>query len=134
MGQQEVYEYLKENPDDWFTSRELQQILKISIGSVNESLRKLRERKEINFKTSIINGRGKPQYIYNFRRWVELELNFVNNNASFLIIIKSINIGVRGHNKNKLVFRLVLIFVGGVIILISIKYITQELLAQDNLC
>ena len=67
MGQQEVYDFLKDNPDEWFTSRDLQEILHISIGSINESLRKLRERREINYKTSIINGKGKPQYIYNFK-------------------------------------------------------------------
>ena len=67
MGQAEVYDFLKGHPDDWFTSRDLEKLLKISIGSVNESLRKLRERKEINFKISVVNGRGKPQYLYNFK-------------------------------------------------------------------
>jgi predicted transcriptional regulator len=68
MGQQEVYDYLKENPMEWYTSRDLEKILHISIGSINESLRKLRDRKEINFKISVLNGRGKPQYLYNFKK------------------------------------------------------------------
>ena len=67
MGQQEVYNFLREHPDNWFTSRDLEKLLKISIGSINESLRKLRERKEINFRISVVNGRGKPQYVYNFK-------------------------------------------------------------------
>ena len=68
MGQQEVYNYLRDHPDEWFTSRNLEKLLNISIGSINESLRKLRERKEIDFKISVVNGRGKPQYIYTFKK------------------------------------------------------------------
>ena len=68
MGQQEVYNFLRDHPDEWFTSRNLEKLLNISIGSINESLRKLRERKEINFKISVVNGRGKPQYIYTFKK------------------------------------------------------------------
>jgi transcription initiation factor IIE alpha subunit len=67
MGQQEVIDYLRNHPDEWYTSRNLEKLLSISIGSINESLRKLRERKEINFKISVVNGRGKPQYLYNFK-------------------------------------------------------------------
>ena len=68
MGQQEVYNFLRNHPEEWYTSRDLVHLLKISIGSINESLRKLRERKEINFKISVINGKGKPQYIYTFKK------------------------------------------------------------------
>jgi len=67
MGQQEVYNFLREHPDEWYTSRDLKELLNISIGSINESLRKLRERKEINFKVSVVNNKGKPQYVYNFK-------------------------------------------------------------------
>jgi predicted transcriptional regulator len=67
MGQQEVYNFLREHPEEWYTSRDLGKLLKISIGSINESLRKLRVRKEINYKISVLNGKGKPQYIYNFK-------------------------------------------------------------------
>lgn len=67
MGQQEVYNFLREHPDEWYTSRDLKELLNISIGSINESLRKLRERKEINYKVSVVNNKGKPQYVYNFK-------------------------------------------------------------------
>jgi transcription initiation factor IIE alpha subunit len=67
MGQQEVYGFLREHPDEWFTSRNLEELLNISIGSINESLRKLRERKEISYKISVVNGKGKPQYLYTFK-------------------------------------------------------------------
>ena len=67
MGQEEVYKYLKAHPEEWFTSRDLEKLLRISIGSINESLRKLRERKEINYKISVVNGKGKPRYLYRFK-------------------------------------------------------------------
>jgi predicted transcriptional regulator len=68
MGQQEVYNFLREHPDGWFTSRDIEKLLNISIGSINESLRRLRERGEINFKISSVDGKRKPQYVYNFKQ------------------------------------------------------------------
>lgn len=50
MGQQEVYDYLKKNPNKWFTSRQISNDLKISIGSVTMSLKKLRKSNIIRFR------------------------------------------------------------------------------------
>lgn len=52
MGQQEVYEFLAENPGDWYTSREIARALGISIGSVTMSLKKLRKTNTIAFKSA----------------------------------------------------------------------------------
>ena len=43
MGQQEVYDFLKENRNNWFTSKDITKKLSISLGSVTMSLKKLRQ-------------------------------------------------------------------------------------------
>ena len=52
MGQQEVYDFLKTNKGTWFTSREIATKLKISIGSVTMSLKKLRKSNIIKYKNT----------------------------------------------------------------------------------
>lgn len=52
MGQQEVYEFLKNNPNKWFTSREISENLSVSIGSVTMNLKKLRKSKLITFRNT----------------------------------------------------------------------------------
>ncbi len=50
MGQQEVYDYLKNNNKDWYTSKEIAMGLSVSIGSVTNNLKKLRKTDSVNFK------------------------------------------------------------------------------------
>lgn len=50
LGQQEVYDFLKTNKGKWFTSKEISQKLKISIGSVQTSLKKLRKSQAIGYR------------------------------------------------------------------------------------
>jgi len=50
MGQQEVYDYLKKNRRKWFTSKAISKELKVSIGSVTNCLKKLRESRAIDFR------------------------------------------------------------------------------------
>jgi DNA-binding MarR family transcriptional regulator len=52
MGQQEVYDYLRDNPGRWYTSRQIADALTISIGSVTMSLKKLRKTNIIEFKST----------------------------------------------------------------------------------
>ena len=52
MGQQEVYDFLKNHPDRWFTSREISEALGISIGSVTMSLKKLRKSGIIDWEST----------------------------------------------------------------------------------
>jgi len=52
MGQQEVYEFLKANPNQWFTSREISENLQVSIGSVTMNLKKLRKSKLIAYRNT----------------------------------------------------------------------------------
>lgn len=52
MGQQEVYEFLKNNPETWFTSREISDNLNVSIGSVTMNLKKLRKSKLIAYRNT----------------------------------------------------------------------------------
>ena len=63
MGQQEVYIFLKENKNRWFLSKEVSKQLGVSIGSVTNCLKKLRESKAINFKGT----KRKNQFQYRFK-------------------------------------------------------------------
>jgi Mn-dependent DtxR family transcriptional regulator len=64
MGQQEVYNFLKRNKTKWFFSKDISKRLKVSIGSVTNCLKKLRENKAINFKGT----ERKNQFKYRFKR------------------------------------------------------------------
>ncbi|MBN2422564.1 HTH domain-containing protein [Candidatus Woesearchaeota archaeon] len=52
MGQQEVYDFLKNNKRKWFTSKDIARGLKVSIGSVTNNLKKLRKSTSVKFKFS----------------------------------------------------------------------------------
>ncbi|MBI2147904.1 HTH domain-containing protein [Candidatus Woesearchaeota archaeon] len=52
MGQQDIYDFLKNNKEDWYTSKDLSGHLGISIGSVTMSLKKLRESRSVKFQTT----------------------------------------------------------------------------------
>jgi DNA-binding transcriptional regulator GbsR (MarR family) len=52
MGQQEVYNFLKDNKGKWFTSKQISEATKVSIGSVTMSLKKLRKSQMIKYKNS----------------------------------------------------------------------------------
>ena len=64
MGQQEIYDYLKDTKIKWFNSREISAGLDVSIGSVTNCLRKLRESGAVQFKES----GHRNQFIYKFKR------------------------------------------------------------------
>ena len=64
MGQQEIYDFLKKNKRKWFTSRDISDKLKVSIGSVTNCLKKLRQSRSIQFRTS----KRKNQFEYKFKR------------------------------------------------------------------
>jgi len=63
MGQQDVLRFLRENPDNWFTSSEISSAIGISKGSVTMSLKRLRESNEVAHRKT--NAPGKSyQYKY----------------------------------------------------------------------
>jgi len=64
MGQQEIYDYLKNNKRKWYTSKEISKGLKVSIGSVTSCLKKLRQSRTVQFRTS----KNRNQYEYKFKR------------------------------------------------------------------
>ena len=64
MGQQEVYNFLKSNKKRWFLSKEISKKLGVSIGSVTNCLKKLRENKAVNYKGT----KRKNQFMYKFKR------------------------------------------------------------------
>ena len=61
MGQQEVYNFLKNNKGKWYSSKEIASHLEASLGSVTTTLTKLRKRKEIKFKKS---KKKRSMYLY----------------------------------------------------------------------
>jgi hypothetical protein len=67
MGQQEVYNFLKDHPDEWFTSREISLGINISIGSTTVCLKKLRDNNEVYFKPIGKKGGKRTQYSYSFK-------------------------------------------------------------------
>jgi Mn-dependent DtxR family transcriptional regulator len=52
MGQQEVYNFLKDNKGRWFTSKEISGSISVSIGSVTMSLKKLRKSQMVKYKNT----------------------------------------------------------------------------------
>lgn len=52
MGQQEVFTFLEENRNKWFTSRQIADKLEASYGSVSVSIMKLRQSGQVKFKKS----------------------------------------------------------------------------------
>jgi len=67
MSQQEVYTFLKNNPNEWFTSKDISKSSGISIGSVTTSLKKLRTRGEVGYKLNE-NFYGRNCYKYKFKK------------------------------------------------------------------
>jgi hypothetical protein len=64
MGQQEVYTFLSNNRNKWWTSKEVAAHMDASIGSVTTTLNKLRKRKDVMSKKSKIKTNA---YLYKFR-------------------------------------------------------------------
>lgn len=64
MGQHEVYEFLKKNPEQWFTSKRISNAISISIGSVTMSLKRLREKDEVLYQRSSSVGKA---YRYKYK-------------------------------------------------------------------
>ena len=68
MGQQEVYNFLKEHSNHWFTSREISKGINISVGSVTVSLKRLREKNEVKYKQTAKRFGERKQYLYKFKK------------------------------------------------------------------
>ena len=53
MGQNDIYQFLKENNGKWFTSKEIRESLQVSPSSISTCLMRLRSYKGILFKESL---------------------------------------------------------------------------------
>jgi len=53
MGQQDIYNLLKDHPNEWFTSRDISKGIKTSVCSATVCLKKLRESNEVLYKARI---------------------------------------------------------------------------------
>ena len=65
MGQDNIYNFLREHTDEWFTAKELGKRLNVTSGSVAVCLKKLRERNEVLYNYCK-NGQIKC-YLYKFK-------------------------------------------------------------------
>jgi len=63
MGQQEVSDFLKENRQKWFSSKEIATSLAVSTGSVINNLSKLRKSGNVNYKESNRTN----QFLYKYK-------------------------------------------------------------------
>lgn len=68
MGQQEVYDFLRKNKLKWYSSKEIAKKLKVSVGSVTNSLRRLRESKQVLFKINKRNASNRKVFEYKFKK------------------------------------------------------------------
>jgi hypothetical protein len=67
MGQQEICDFLKAHPVDWYTSKEISQGINISVGSVTVCLKKLRHYNEVQYKAMAKRTGKRAQYSYCFK-------------------------------------------------------------------
>lgn len=68
MGQEEVNLFLKRNKGSWFSSRQIAARLKISIGSVTTSLKRLRQTKQVKSKLEYEKKIKRKIYKYSYKR------------------------------------------------------------------
>ena len=66
MGQEDIIKLLKANPNEWFTSKEISNEINISLGAVTVSLKRLREKNEVEHKKSRTGARN--QYLYKLKK------------------------------------------------------------------
>lgn len=64
MGQQEVFSFLKNNKGKWFTSKDISGLLKVSLGSVTNNLKKLRKTEKTTIKFKVVGNK----YYYMFKK------------------------------------------------------------------
>ena len=64
MGQQEVFSFLKTHKGKWFTSKDIAKLLKVSLGSVTNNLKKLRKTEKSSLKFKIVGNK----YYYLFKK------------------------------------------------------------------
>jgi len=68
MGQQEVYDFLKSHKGRRFTGKDISEKLSVSIGSVTNSLKRLRESGQVTFGTLTKNKGVRATYWYKYKR------------------------------------------------------------------
>ena len=64
MGQQEVFSFLKSHKGKWFTSKDIARLLRVSLGSVTNNLKKLRKTEKSTLKFKIEGNK----YYYMFKK------------------------------------------------------------------
>jgi len=68
MGQQEVNDFLRKNKKKWYSSKDIAQKLDVSVGSVTNSLRRLRESKQVLYKVNKRDISNRKVFEYKFKK------------------------------------------------------------------
>lgn len=66
MSYYDVYEFLKQNPDKAYTNNQLAEIMQISIATINQNTKKLRDDKLINYDLELLCASGRKVRLYFF--------------------------------------------------------------------
>ena len=65
MGQQEIYDFLKKHKSKWYTTKEITNKVKVSVGSVTNAVKKLRHSNVVHFKRDNYN---RIAFLYKFKK------------------------------------------------------------------
>lgn len=65
MGQDQIFDILRANPDTWYSCADLKKLLPIETSSVTSNLRRMKKNKTIDFKEEI----GKDNHYRYYHRW-----------------------------------------------------------------
>jgi len=68
MGQQDIYNFLKDHPNEWFTSRDISKGIKTSVCSATVCLKRLRENNDVRYKATAKKGKKRAHYLYKFKK------------------------------------------------------------------
>ena len=68
MGQSEVYDFLKDHREEWFTARQISEKTGLSFGSVSVALKGLRKTDSVEYKKIITEGyKGSKRETFAYR-------------------------------------------------------------------
>jgi len=67
MGQKEIYDYLKENNNKWFTTEHIANKFNISKTAVGQNLKKLVKKKFLEINTPKNEKGGAAAYFYKYK-------------------------------------------------------------------
>ena len=68
MSQQDVHDFLKKYKSKWYKAEHIAQRMSVSLGSIQRSVKKMRERKEIYFKVGTHKNDERRYLLYKYKK------------------------------------------------------------------